>query len=175
MGQPSNLDHTVSQLADLHKSLREGQQKLNYFLLGLAAAMFAYLGKDFRVHALALNRETVELAALLCFAASVAIGVLVVSASLTIQQWNIALLQSHREHLEFTGALQSGQAHLDVNTGETVTHAQLTERIEHLLGSSKDLNKRLEAAVRYATELGLARTGTLLVGFGLLALSRAIG
>lgn len=161
--------------SELQKALREGQQKLSYFLLGLEAAVFAYIGKDFIAEPISFSRNTFELCGLLAFALAIIFDVLALSAYLVVQKLNL-------EHLDLGAAIKekrlagdSGQPHLDISSAKILPPDALLAQADVLMKDYQELASYIQSASHKTELIGLAHTAFLILGFLLLAASRSIG
>lgn len=161
--------------SELHKALREGQQKLTYFLLGIETAVFAYLGKDFVAEKIGLTRNTFELLALLAFAGSIIAGVLAVSAYVYVQKLNVEQLGLNENIRSHRLAAESGVPHINFLTGKEEAGVALLAQADALMKEYRELEDHIGEASRKTEAIGLVHTGLLIVGLLLLMISRSIG
>lgn len=78
---------------EVFKGIRDAQQKLDYFLLGLATALFAYIGGKYEPQAISLSENTFELAAIVLIFVSILFGFIRINNHITIMQLNHQTLE----------------------------------------------------------------------------------
>lgn len=161
--------------SDLHKALRDGQEKLTYFLLGAETAVFAYLGKDFVAEPIGLTRNTFELLGLLAFAASIIAGVLALSARVYVQKLNVEQLGLNERIRSHRLAAESGEPHINFLTGKEAVGAELLAEADTFMTEYRDLEQHMTDSSRTTQAIGVAHTCLLVVGLLLLMTSRSIG
>jgi hypothetical protein len=160
---------------ELHKAVREGQQKLTYFLLGLETAVFAYIGKDFVAQPIAFSRNTLELFGLLAFALAIIFGILALSAYLFVQKLNLEHLDLNRVIRELRTAAQSSTPHINFSSSEILNSEVLLAQSEVQMKEYQELSIYMASASRKTEIIGLIHTVFLMLGFLLFAVSRSIG
>jgi len=82
---------------------RESSEKLDYFVLGISAALTAYLGQNLTVRSLGFDPATAELVSLMCLALSVLAGLDRLRSAVA----NLAAQTALLEEQERTGALET--------------------------------------------------------------------
>jgi len=160
---------------ELHKSVREGQQKLSYFLLGLETAVFAYIGKDFVAQPIAFSRNTLELSGLLAFALAIIFGILALSAYLFVQKLNLEHLDLNTQIREQRTAAESSTPHIDFSSSKILSPEVLLAQSEVQMKEYQELTTYMASATRKTEIIGFFHTFFLMLGFLLLAASRSIG
>ncbi|MCC7131795.1 MAG: hypothetical protein IT352_04075 [Gemmatimonadales bacterium] len=158
----------------LYELSTESAEKFDYFLVGLAAALAAYLGRDLNVGKLGWNPETIATAALVAFVLSVGAGLIRLELRVTIlgvASRRLEHQESAGKHMEASapGNLMINQAAGTLHTPDDLREAARKHhhRAEGLMAEEKKLADRALAAYRWRDRL-------LVSGLGLLALSRVV-
>jgi hypothetical protein len=131
---------------------KQSIEKFDYYVLGIAVALFAYSAKDFAAQPLGLNATTVEAAALSLLLGAIIVGFLRIQATITTGFWNHQQLYSG----EVGGSLTKSLTHnhvLNEQTGETYSPQEVQEIIRLCASKRHDateqVNKSRTSAERY--------------------------
>ncbi|MDP1862122.1 MAG: hypothetical protein Q8K82_25955 [Gemmatimonadaceae bacterium] len=156
-----------------HFAWQGASEKFDYFMAGLPAALAAFVGRDLRVAVLGLNATTLELLALVAFALSFVFALKRLEVAVTLMRLNAGWLE-HHEAAQATAKASTHGLVIDVAAGQLYLE-------DDLIQASRDhqaLVEKAEATIKqlrpWAPRHYKARNALLLVGVGLLALSRAM-
>lgn len=106
------------------KGVREAQLKLDYFLLGLASALFAYIGGQYKPMPISFSQNTVEL---------ISLGLLLISilSSFKRLDFNISVMKLNFKKLDMgekKGAIHKALSIpgpvLNIDTGESLNKSE---------------------------------------------------
>lgn len=103
-----------SKTMEVFKGVRDAQQKLDYFLLGLSTALFAYIGGEYEPQAISLSENSFELAAIVLIFVSIISGFIRINNHITIMKLNHQTLDMSdtRETIMEAYSVQIGRAHV---------------------------------------------------------------
>lgn len=112
---------------------RESAEKLDYFVLGTAAALTAYLGQRLGTAPMGANPPTLELASLLLFSGAVVLGLERLRAGVALLgAQHLSLEQQERAGSLKTALLKGGgQPLIEQVSGRTYTVAEASSVISH--------------------------------------------
>ena len=157
----------------LFEAYRDASQRFDYFIIALAAALFAYVGQSWRPTPLALSSGTFELAAVLLFAASVAAGLMHRQYVVTSLKLNHGILEAEEQHAQLlSGSLGQGMVHLA--TGEVLSPVQASELMETVAKHLPELRKTLGKLASHASLAYIVRNWALVLGFIVLVVSKVL-
>lgn len=156
------------------KSWKQAQLKYDYYIVGLVAALFAYVGSNYTPQKIAFSQNSLELASILFLAVSLIVGVRRLETDLSIQ--TITLKQCEAE--EMRGAanqiVANGGAHnLDDNGFISVDDAK--RRAEQMNSALRVLNRKFSSVSDRSEKLFKSRNWTLMAGFISFAASKVVG
>ena len=157
---------------------KQSIEKFDYYVLGIAVALFAYSAKDFVAQPLGLNAATVEAASLAVLLGAIIVGFLSIQATITTGFWNHQQLYFG----EVGGGLAKNNTSnhvLNEKTGEIYSPQEVQESIRLCAGNrhnaSEQVNKSRKSAERYYDARNILLVialcglfaGKLLHGYGL--------
>ncbi|EJI1382277.1 TPA: hypothetical protein I7171_22245 [Vibrio vulnificus] len=160
---------------EVFKEVSNAEQKFDYFVLGVAIALFAYIGKDYTPEPLGMTQNTFELFSVIMFFLSVLFAYVRLKTIIIIKRLNFTKL-----HLgEINGALMQVIASPDLNynsqTGDVIDPNQA--RLE--LRFNKDVllenDKHMDSKQNLSSLCAMSRDVLIGLGFVGLVLSKFIG
>ncbi len=156
------------------KSVKQTQQKYDYFIVGLSSTLFAYLGSNFTPGALSLSQNSFELAALTCLLVSILFGILRLESEIAIQSTDYRKTQAQERLDVVNKIINMPYRDIDLNSGSEITQSEAKEHQEILkefvTKSTQGLGK---LGGRYQFYF-LVRNVSLFLGFALLVASKFI-
>lgn len=109
------------------KSVKQTQQKYDYFIVGLSSTIFAYLGSNFTPGALSLSQNSFELAALTCILVSILFGILRLESDISIQSTDYRKVQA-QERLDVVNTIiNMPYRNIDLDSGSEITQSEAKE------------------------------------------------
>lgn len=103
---------------EVFKGLRDAQQKLDYFMLGLASALFAYVGAKYEPMPLSFSQNTVELLSLGLFLISILAGFKRLDINIALMRLNFRKLDMNEKKGAIVQGLSMRGDVLNTDTGE---------------------------------------------------------
>ena len=159
----------------VYKNLKAAQEKFDYFVLGMTAALFAYLGENYAPEQLGLSQNTVELISLLLLLISLVAGFKRLKFDLALQQGNFYELDLDERRNVMNQALSVSGSVLNLNTGDAVNKEAVAARAKQIQERLPSLLKATEKYARKGSMAYSVRNWSLLSGFVLLAVSKFLG
>lgn len=152
---------------------REAGEKYDYFLVGLSAALTAYLAGSFAPTIETwLSPGALEAAALLFLILSVATGIKRLETSNHALRANYAVLAANEKLGKMTEILTKGGEHLNMETGDLLNEKDASELIPEYRRGRKKAHEVLSQKADAAARWGVARDTFLVLGFAALFGSR---
>ncbi|WMS96104.1 hypothetical protein RB215_17015 (plasmid) [Pseudoalteromonas sp. HL-AS2] len=163
------------QSLEVWKSWKQAQQKYDYFVIGLAASLFAYLGANYMPEAISISQNSFELLALTSLFLSVASGLIRLENDLSLQATKIEQLNAQKVlNTLNTAASYSGQI-MNVDAGKEMTKEELAKKQKILREFvSKSDNGLKIVSTRIVWQFRV-RNYSLFFGFLFLVISKLIG
>ena len=161
----------------LHQHDHAARLKYIYFVCGLAAVLFAYLGKDyFPVHPINLH-GILTISALSCFASSVVCGMANILCFINGTRLNVKTAASREGIKNCLDAMIQHKAGknnttLDIKTGKEPTIQQIKARFKRLKAEHNKNRKDMTKAFRSSGYWNIFCHFFLLLGFILLICSK---
>lgn len=159
---------------EVWKNWKQAQQKYDYFVIGLSAALFAYIGGKYSPEALSISQNSFELLALLSFFLSIASGIFRIENDLSIQATKIKQLNAQKK-LKIVNQLVStpGQI-MNIDEGKEMSQEELLHKQDILRKFISSSDNDLEFFDNRCTRQFLVRNFSLLFGFLFLIISKFI-
>lgn len=157
---------------EVFKEISSADQKFDYFILGVAIALFSYIGKDYAPQLLGITQNTGELISILCFFCSIIFGYIRLKLILSIKRLNF-----YKLHLgELNGALMavvsSSSISYDAKTGEIISPRDTQLKIH----AYKEIMEENDVVTEYKQSVSsfcaVCRDVFLVLGFFSLVLSK---
>lgn len=156
------------------KSWKDAQLKYDYYIVGLVAALFAYVGSNYVPQKIALSQNTLELVSILLLALSLIIGIKRLEIDLSLQ--TITLKKCEAEEMKnVANTILAAGGSRDFDTGGFITVTEANERAEEMESAIHSLNKNFSAISNRAVWYFRIRNWLLTLGFIALAGSKVLG
>lgn len=156
------------------KSWKGAQLKYDYYIVGLVAALFAYVGSNYSPQKIAFSQNTFELVSILFLALSLIVGIRRLEIDLVLQ--TITLKQCEAKEMRNAAnqvVALGGSNNLD--TGGFITVADAKQRAEKMESAIKVLNAGFSSTSNHAMWLFKIRNWALTLGFITFAASKVVG
>lgn len=114
------------------KSVKQTQQKYDYFIVGLSCTLFAFLGSNFTPEALTLSQNSFELAALTCLLVSILFGILRLESEIAIQSTDYRKTHAQERLDVVNKIINMPYRNIDLNSGSEFTQFEAKEHQEIL-------------------------------------------
>jgi len=164
-----------SRSIEVYRGIRDAQQKLDYFLLGLSSALFAYVGGQYQPMPISFSQNTVELISLGLIFVSIMAGFKRIDFNISIMKLNFQKLDMSERRAELNKALAMPGHVLNTDTGgylDTNEAAYMLQLIEEYTPKVKvDLKKY----TNYSSVSFDVRNWALMLGFVALGFSKILG
>jgi|SRR5690606_29803282 len=156
------------------KSWRDAHLKYEYYITGLTAALFAYVGSKYVPQKLAFSQNTLELIAIIFLGVALIIGIrrLEIDVSFQTVMLKDAEAKEMRDEANKIAAL-GGSKNLD--TGGTITVEEAKARAKKMQSSIELINEIFNSKSLYLMWLYKIRSWSLMLGFATLIASKIIG
>lgn len=125
----------------------EGEQKLDYFICGVAGALFAYIGQHYIPRKLHLDASVLEPMALLFIGASFFFALKRIGNTVLLMRVNHLMLHAAENAGKITGALAKGQGgapFFNEEAGDVLTPEQMAKERESSLSARDHSRKQLD-------------------------------
>ena len=142
--------------------------QFDYFVCGVAGAIFAYIVKDYSPHKLAFDLSILTPAALVCLAGSFFAGLKRIESTIAAMRFNAAQLNLSEKAGHLTEVImKSGwpSEFYDKQTGEVGTTEQLPSRRDAFREGSKKAKTHVERNAEKAKTYYNLRNRLLILGF----------
>ena len=164
-----------SRSIEVFKGIREAQQKLDYFLLGLSSALFAYVAGQYQPMPLSLSQNTTELAAILCLFVSIIAGFKRLDFNISIMKLNFQKLDMSERKGEYVKAFSMEGNILNTNTGNLLDRNEAAYTIEMISKRLPKVKANLKSYSMFSSIAFSIRNIFLILGFVALGASKLIG
>ncbi|WP_435236383.1 hypothetical protein ACR30L_02015 [Psychromonas sp. PT13] len=163
------------QSLEVWKNWKQAQQKYDYFLIGLAAALFAYVGGNYSPEPFSISQNSFELLALISLFISISSGLFRLENDLSLQATKIEQLNAKN----ILGTLNKASTFLgkvvNEDTGREMNKSELTEKKEILEVFISKSDKGLRLISNRCMWQFTIRNYSLFLGFLFLVVSKLIG
>jgi hypothetical protein len=164
-----------SRSLEVFKGIREAQQKLDYFLLGLVSALFAYVGGQYKPMPISFSQNTIELISLALFFISIIAGFKRLDLNISIMKLNFQMLDMG----EKKGALNQAQSMpgqvLNTDTGEVLGRNEAAYTLQLIEENTSKVKTNLDKLSNYSSATFVVRNWALILGFLALGFSKVLG
>lgn len=164
-----------SRSLEVFKGIREAQQKLDYFLLGLASALFAYVGGQYKPMPISFSQNTIELISLALFFISIIAGFKRLDLNISIMKINFQMLDMG----EKKGVLNQAQSMpgqvLNTDTGEALGRNEAAYTLQLIEENASKVKTNLDKLSNYSSATFFVRNWALILGFLALGFSKVLG
>jgi hypothetical protein len=160
-----------------HGQYQAAQDKFEYFLCGVAGALFAYIGQHYAPHKLGLNAPTVELLSLGLLGASFVAGVLRIERIVLTQRINHVMLDAAEKAGHFTKALATCNPNApfyDAQCGDVYTAASLEKMRKEEIARRDEAQKNIQVIKQKGLQLYKWRNWLLYAGFATMLLAKLL-
>jgi len=168
------MSDTVRSLEEL-KGVREAQLKLDYFLLGLASALFAYIGGQYKPMPISFSQNTVELFALGLFFISILSGFMRLDFNISVMKLNFQKLDMGERKGTIHKALSIPGPVLNIDTGESLNKTEAAYIVQLINENTPKVVANIDKYTRYSSLSFTVRNWALMIGFIALAFSKVMG
>lgn len=152
---------------------RRASDKFDYFMVGLAGALTAYVGQNLEVGRFALDANTFQLLSAISFLGTVVTGLQRIEGNVT----HASFMHQRLYHEEAAGAtmkaLMAGTT-LNEATGDILTPGQAAQKRKNHQHAVSLLRGALDLASEDSTRLYNARNRLLWIGFILLMVGKVL-
>jgi hypothetical protein len=164
-----------SRSIEIFKGLRDAQQKLDYFLLGLASALFAYIGGQYQPMPITFSQNTAELISLSFLFASIIAGFKRLDLNISLMKLNFNKLDTSEKKGALTQALSMRGTVLNSDTGKCFDRIEAKYILSLIDEHEPKLIANIEKYINYSGVAFSIRNWCLILGFVFLAISKFIG
>jgi hypothetical protein len=158
---------------ELAKQSINGESKYNYFIVGIAAATFAYFGKDFIPNPpLGWNQSSVLLSGLVLLILSIVAGLKKIEEHNTLLRKNGKYLDFYEQFAAYKQNSIDGNASINLESGEVLTPDESTKNAKQLESLLPEFKSELD---RRSTKISIynnTRDYALFGGYILLGFSK---
>jgi FtsZ-binding cell division protein ZapB len=163
-------DHSV----EAWKSWKDAQLKYDYYMVGLVAALFAYVGSNYIPQKFAFSQNTLELISIIILAISLIVGIKRLEIDLQLQ--TITLKQCEvRELKKAANTIAANGGSNNLETGGFITVLEANERASQMQSALNTLDEAFRDKAKNAQRFFIARNWALTLGFITLAASKVVG
>jgi hypothetical protein len=163
---------TTERSDKVHSNWRESTEKFDYFILGIIAALCAFIGQGYKAAKLGINPNSLELIALLILVLAAIAGFRRIEQTLFVNLINYRVLQANEARGGMVAKLPEGRTILNEATGQTYTPNQAMQRISKLTESIQSFEPQMDMAKKAALRQYNLRNYLTLIGFLMLLGSR---
>ena len=117
---------------EVSNQCRKAEQQYDYLILGISAALFAYIAKSFTPLPLGFNKTTFELSSIVAFFLSVVTGILILRYNKYVIRNNYELLNNLEVKGELSKVVKEGKTKLNILSGEYVTPDEAEKEIKRI-------------------------------------------
>ena len=164
-----------SRSIEVFKGLKEAQQKLDYFMLGLASALFAFVGGKYEPMPISFSQNSIELLSLALFFISILAGFKRLDINIALMQLNFRKLDINEKKRAIVQALSMNGKVLNTDTGESLNKnnaAQILDMIEDNIPKTETNLKKYSNYYTWSFDI---RNWALILGFIALGFSKVLG
>lgn len=164
-----------SRSLEVHKSLRESQQKLDYFLLGVSSALFAYLGGKFEPAPIQYSENSFEFAALILLFLSVLLAFIRLERNIVVTQLNFLQLDFQEKKGAIVQALAMPGPVLNTENGEQLDKGNAQLLVHSIDKKLPEILNKIDTQSKLSAVSARLRNWLLLLGFATLAFAKFVG
>ena len=159
---------------EVFKTLKNSEQKFEYFMLGMTVALFAYIGEKYTPQPISFSQNTFELSALLLLVISIIVGFKRIEMNIVSQRLNYNNLHSSEKLGSLKKALLANGHQIKEN-GDMFNLEKAVHEIKQLEVIIPSIDEKMKNLNNKGMFLYRIRNLTFLFGFALLAISKVIG
>jgi hypothetical protein len=156
----------------LYQSYQESGEKFDYFVCGVAAALFAYIGQNYSPKPLGFDLNLLEPLSLLLLASSFFVGLKHLETCVHLRKYNFLNIDAGERAGNLTEALAKPGLQFNPSTGEMWTIEKIMARREDAIIKSQVIEQKMDKEVRKANRLNKVRDWILMLGFLVVLLSK---
>jgi len=162
------------QSLEVWKNLKQSQLKYEYFIIGLASTLFAYLGASYKPEALSVSQNSFELLSLIALFLTVATGLFRLENDLSAQATKLEQLNA-KSRLDVLNKVSmcSGRV-INVDAGEEFNKEDVVKKQQILKEFIANANEGLKILNNRTIWYSRVRTFSLFFGFFFLVISKFI-
>jgi hypothetical protein len=164
-----------SRSLEVFKGIREAQQKFDYFLLGLASALFAYVGGQYKPMPIGFSQNSAELISLALLFVSVIAGFKRLDLNILIMKLNFQQLDLGERKGALNQALSMSGNVLNTGTGKALDRNEAIYTLQLIEEHTPKVNSKLDRCSSYSSVSFVVRNWTLILGFLALGFSKVLG
>lgn len=156
-------------------SAREAQQKFDYFVTGVAGALFAYIAQTYTPKKIAFTPAALEPLGLICLALAFYFGMRRIEKTMIVMRLNHEMLDFQEKAGNMTQALaQASGPGFNLHTGEFVQFHELSARREEYMRKAQWAQSEAELASSAAERHYSRRNLFLFAGFVAIFLAKLL-
>jgi len=155
----------MSESAQIYSKAVDSEEKFDYFICGVAGALFAYQGQHYLPHRLALNWNLFEPLSLLLLAASFFTGLVRIRKANLIKKINVRAMEAYESYIKAIEALKGPGPFHQGTTGKILSAEELRQEAEHDKAAADYRHGELQKVIASARIWYNARDWLLLAGF----------
>jgi len=152
----------------------EGDQKFDYFVCGVAGALFAYIGQTYTPHKIELSISLFEPASLILLALAFFAGLHRIQTVNVISRINHKVLRAHEEAARLTEQMASGGTIHYPMGGQILDRSSAEAFVDKRLKSALRMESKLLAQGKRSERLYKTRDRLLLCGFVAIFFSKVL-
>ncbi|KUM52786.1 hypothetical protein [Rheinheimera sp. EpRS3] len=156
------------------KSWKDAQLKYDYYIVGLVAALFAYVGSGYTPEKLAFSQNTFELLSIILLVISLIVGIKRLEIDLSLQTITLKQCEA-KEIMNAANKIAAFGGSRNLDTGSVISIEDALERAEQMQSSLSVLDQLFGAESEMAVRLFQIRNWMLTLGFISLAISKVVG
>lgn len=164
-----------SRSLEVYKGLRDAQQKLDYFLLGLSSALFAYIGSDYKPEPISFSQNTAELISICLLFISILASFKRIDLNISIMRLNFQQLDMSEKQNSIQQALSFPGNILNLKTGGSLDRNEAAKILKLIKNQKLKVEKKLNKCMSYFSATCSIRNWSLILGFITLCCSKLIG
>jgi hypothetical protein len=154
---------------------REAQQKFDYFITGVAGALFAYIAQTYAPKELALAPSSLEPFALVSLALAFYFGLRRIEASVVVMRLNHEMLDYQEKAGNMTKAMSEGRGSgFNPHSGDIIHGHEIPARREAYMQQAKAAESRAESAANRGERHYARRNLFLYSGFAAIFLAKLL-
>jgi predicted PurR-regulated permease PerM len=160
----------------IYSQVSEAEDKFDYFISGLIAALCGYIGQNYVATRIGLNSSTLELVSIIFLIVSFVLSILQILFHRRIKSLNVDLLQlsEGKSRLIIASNKDGGQTILDESTGQIINKAGVPSVVGEFEKAEKEVGKEISKNQGTARKLFLSLIVSLCLGFMLLLASKVV-
>jgi hypothetical protein len=151
---------------EVHKMVQESREKFDYFVCGIAGALFAYLGQNYVPRKLEIGVSVLEPLALLFLVAAFLVGMKLIETANILKRVNFRMLDAAEKAGNLASALNSGSGpYYDQEGGDVYDREKALTKRQGCLKARDAAQADLEPINQKVVKLYKWRNACLCIGF----------